>query len=284
MRARNLEPRAYTNAPIDLNFLLVGYQNSSGALLFDPAIEITDASAEVNLAFLGYVHTLDVAGNSAKIGILLPYASLAVEGKVNDDFREGEKHGLADPSLFFSVNLYGAPALSLNEFKAYQQDTIVGVTFKVSPPLGVYDADELINIGTNRWTFEPGLGISKALGSWIVEGSAAATFYTDNNAFDGGNTRQQDPIYSIQLHLTYNFPRNIWLAVSSTYYNGGRTTIADKSNADLQQNWRTGLTLALPVDRLNSIKLFASRGVSTRTGNNYDALGIAWQYRWGGGF
>jgi len=52
---------------------------------------------------------------------------------------------------------------------------------------------------------------------------------------------------------------------------------------DLQQNWRTGFTLALPVNRKHSIKLFGSSGVSTRTGNNYDALGITWQYRWGGG-
>ena len=54
-------------------------------------------------------------------------------------------------------------------------------------------------------------------------------------------------------------------------------------NNDLQQNWRLGATLALPVDRLNSIKFYASSGVSARTGNNYDLVGVAWQYRWGGG-
>ena len=70
-RARSLEPRAYSNAPTDLNFLLIGYQNSSGALLFDPAIEITDASAEVNLAFLGYANTMDIAGKSAKVRMTL---------------------------------------------------------------------------------------------------------------------------------------------------------------------------------------------------------------------
>jgi hypothetical protein len=26
-----------------------------------------------------------------------------------------------------------------------------------------------------------------------------------------------------------------------------------------------------------------STGVSTRTGSDFDAIGIAWQYRWGGG-
>ena len=42
--------------------------------------------------------------------------------------------------------------------------------------------------------------------------------------------------------------------------------------------------MAIPVDRYNSVKLYASTGASTRTGTEFSALGIAWQYRWGGGF
>ena len=51
---------------------------------------------------------------------------------------------------------------------------------------------------------------------------------------------------------------------------------------DLQQNWRWGATLD---DRStdNSIKLYVSSGVAARTGNNFDVVGIAWQYRWGAG-
>lgn len=41
--------------------------------------------------------------------------------------------------------------------------------------------------------------------------------------------------------------------------------------------------LALPVDRRNSIKRHASKGVSVRTGDNFDILGVAWKHRWDGG-
>jgi len=34
---------------------------------------------------------------------------------------------------------------------------------------------------------------------------------------------------------------------------------------------------------LNSVKFYASSGVAARTGNGYDAIGVAWQHRWGGG-
>jgi hypothetical protein len=44
-----------------------------------------------------------------------------------------------------------------------------------------------------------------------------------------------------------------------------------------------GATLAIPRQPRNSLKLYASNGVSSRTGNDFDLLGLAWQYRWGGG-
>lgn len=79
--AQTLEPRAYSNAPVGINFLLVGYQRCPrGALLFDPAVPITDANANIDIVLPGYVHTLDVAGKSAKVGVLLPYASLSADG------------------------------------------------------------------------------------------------------------------------------------------------------------------------------------------------------------
>ena len=43
--------------------------------------------------------------------------------------------GFADPRFRLSVNLYGAPALTLEEFAAYEQNVIVGVSVQVAAPL-----------------------------------------------------------------------------------------------------------------------------------------------------
>ena len=284
VHAQSLEPRAYSNAPVGMNFLLVGYQYSDGALLFDPALPITDANAKVDMGFMGYVRTLDIAGNSAKAGVILPYAFLSADGYVAGDYRTRVADGIADPAFYFSYNFYGAPALSVKDFNNFKQDTIIGFTFKLTAPLGVYNEDKLLNIGTNRWSFKPELGISKALGRWRLEGSAAAIIYTDNNNFDNGSTRQQNPIYTMQAHIIYSFKNHIWAAISTTYYTGGQTSIDGVEKNDLQKNWRTGFTLAVPISRNHSVKLFGNSGVSTRTGTDYDSLGIAWQYRWGEGF
>jgi len=47
---------------------------------------------------------------------------------------------------------------------------------------------------------------------------------------------------------------------------------------------RGGFTVALPINRQNSIKLNASTGIYTRTGTEFSLVGLAWQYRWGGGY
>ena len=132
-------------------------------------------------------------------------------------------NGFANPLFRLSVNLYGAPALTLKEFADYQQDLIVGASLQISAPWSQYDSSRVVNIGTNRWSFKPEVGVSKAVGPWTLELSAAATLYTDNNDFFGGTKREQDPIYSFQGHAIYAFPRGAWGSLDATYFTGGRT-------------------------------------------------------------
>jgi len=282
--AQELEPRAYTNTPVGLNFLIAGYAYSSGGVATDPALPIKDAHLHIHSAILAYARSLNVLGTSGKVDVVLPYAWLSGSAEVVGQPQEREVSGLADPRLRFSVNLYGAPALSVEEFTSYKQDLIVGASLQVGIPLGQYDSEKLVNLGTNRWSVKPELGISKAWGRLTIEASGGITFYTTNDDFFGGKSRSQEPLYSLQGHLSYNFSRGMWVGLDGTYYTGGRTTTDGVKDNNFQGNTRVGATFALPVNRYNSIKLFASTGVSTRTGGNFDTVGIAWQYRWGGGF
>ena len=281
--AQSMEPRAYSNAPVGMNFLLLGYVYQQGDVLLDPSVPVKDLNVEVHTAFLGYSRLLDVFGKSGRIDMIVPYAWLSGSGKVQEKERDRHVSGFADPGVRFSVNLYGAPALSFEGFKNYRQDTILGVGLLTTMPLGQYEPEKLANIGTNRWSFKPEVGISQALGRWTLEAIGGVTFFTKNDEFLGSQTREQDPIYSLQGHLIYNFPLGIWAALNATYYTGGRTSIDGVKGDDIQKNWRFGATLTLPVNRHNSIKLYASTGVYARRGENFDIVGFAWQYRWGGG-
>jgi hypothetical protein len=281
--AAEIEPRSYVNTPVGVNFLLAGYTYSDGGLSTAASSPIKDARLHMHTAILAYARALDVWGKSGKIDLIVPYSELSGSAKVAGETRRRDISGLNDPRLRFSVNFYGAPALSVQEFANYQQDLIIGASLQVSLPTGQYDDDKLVNLGNNRWSVKPDMGISKAWGAFALEVSSGVTFFTENEDYFGGKTLDQDPVYSTQVHVTYNFRRGIWAALSGTWDYGGRTTIDGVRSDDSDNNWRVGATLALPVNRYNSIKLFASSGVHTTTGTDYDLIGVVWQHRWGKG-
>ena len=41
------------------------------------------------------------------------------------------------------------------------------------------------------------------------------------------------------------------------------------------------MTYALPLNAQHSLKFYANTGVITRIGNDFDTLGVAWQFRFG---
>lgn len=192
-------------------------------------------------------------------------------------------NGFANPRYRFSINLFGAPALSLQQFRDYQQDLVIGASVQVQAPMSQYNGDRLLNLGTNRWFVKPGVGVTKVLGRWTLELAAGATFYGDNDNFFGGKLREQDPLFSLQGYIIYQFKSGIWLALDGTFYTGGRTTTNGLESDDRQESTRYGATLSLPINRNNSVKLFASTGATAHIGSDFDTAGVAWQYRWGGG-
>ena len=280
---QDIEPRAYSNAPIGVNFVIVGYAYTRGGVAFDPALPVKNPQLETSNAVLAYARVLDFWGSSGTVSAIVPYTWLDGTAEFAGQTVPREVDGFADARFRLSVNLHGAPALTLKEFANYRQDLIIGASLLVVAPTGQYDPGKLVNIGTHRWSFTPEVGVSKAIGPWTLEFAAGATLYTDNDNFFGGNTRSQETLYSMHAHAIYNFRSGIWASFDATYLNGGRTTVGGTRNEDLQQNWRLGGTLTIPVDARNSVRLYASSGVSSRTGNDYDLVGIAWQYRWGAG-
>lgn len=278
--AADIEPRAYVNIPVGMNFLITGYSYSYGGLSTEDSSPIKNAHLQIHYGVLAYVRALDVWGKSGKIDIILPYSHLSGRAEVVGQSRERNVSGFNDPRFRFSVNFYGAPALSLKEFADYQQDLIIGASIQMSAPLGQYDKDKLVNLGNNRWFVKPDIGISRTWGKLMLELSTGIFVFSKNTDFFGGKTLEKDPVFSTQLHVTYNLDPGVWAALSGTYDYGGRTTIDGVRNDDLESNSRVGATISLPMNRNNSIKLFVSNGVSTRIGIDYTMAGIVWQYRW----
>jgi Putative MetA-pathway of phenol degradation len=280
---QEIEPRAFSNAPVGVNFLVGGYAFTSGSLSTDPAVPVRNAQLETSSGVLAYVRAIDLWGMSAKVDAILPYTRLSGTADFAGRQIERKVDGFGDARFRLSVNFYGAPALTPQEFTAYRQDLIIGASLQVSAPTGQYDPSRVVNLGTNRWSLRPEIGASKALGRLTLELAAGATVYTENTNFLGGNRRSEDPIYGLQSHVIYNFRSGIWASADVTWFTGGRTSINGERNSDLQRNWRLGATVSVPLSERYSLRFSGSGGVAARTGNNYTLVGVALQYRWGGG-
>jgi len=280
VQAQDLEPRAYLNIPVGVNFVVAGYSHLSGGVLFDPAVPLDNANIKINGSIFAYARSIKVGSMSGKFDAILPYAWLSGTADFQGQPGSREVSGLADARVRMSVNFLGAPALPMAGFRDYKQNFVLGGSLQVYLPVGQYDPDKLVNLGTNRFTFKPELGMSKTTGPVVIELTAGVAFYTVNHDFYQGKTRAQAPIGSLQGHLSYNFKNGMWMAMDGTYYWGGHTTLDGVEGNDLQENTRFGFTFVTPINMHHSLKLTASTGVSTRTGTDFDAFAILWQYRW----
>ncbi len=282
-QAQELEPRAYSNLPMGLNFLATGYAHSQGGLSIDPSLPLDDAHLKIDTGVVAYVRGMNLWGNSGKFDVIVPYSHLSGTALVAGQPMERVVSGLSDPRFRLSVNFYGAPALTLAQYPAYHQDLVIGASVQVAPPWGQYDSSRVINLGTHRWSIKPDVGFSKAFAPFTIDLTAGVTLFSRNDDYFGGQSLDQAPIYSVQTNLSYDFGRGIWASFGATFYRGGRTTVNDALKDDALSNSRMGLTVAVPIDRYYSIKFNASSGISTRTGTSFDTVGLVLQYRWGAG-
>jgi len=279
--AQELEPRAYAANPVGVAFLLVGWSRSTGAVLTDPTLPISDIKATVDIAPAGVGYTFNVAGKVAQAVVALPYAWADVSGQVFEQSRTVTRSGLADTRIRFAVNLRGNDAMGIRDFVKAPRRTIVGVSVVVSAPTGQYYADKLINIGTNRWAFKPEVGLSVPKGKWDLDAYLGTWLFAGNDDyFPGGVNRTQSALAALQGHGAYTFRPRLWLAADGTWYVGGKPTVGEGTPGAQVNNVRLGLTLSVPAGRQQSIKLAYSAGATVRTGTDFKTFSVGWSRIW----
>jgi hypothetical protein len=278
--SQELEARAYAPNPVGARFLLVSYAHSDGDVLLDAASPIEDFEIRSDSLATGLGGTFELASRVASLGIVVPYVDGTATGRVNGVADRADREGFGDLRLRFTMSLLPGSALSPADFARTPPDRTMGISIVVNAPTGQYDGDKLINLGTNRWAFRPEFGGSRRFGRWNLDGSLGVWLFADNQDFFGGKVRSQDPLPTLQAHLSYTFAPRLWLGASGTWYTGGTTSVDGVSDRNRQDNSRAGLTLAVPVGKQNSIKLAWSKGVTARFGGDLETYSVSWQYLW----
>lgn len=280
--AQDLEPRAYSASPVGTNFVVLAFGRSTGEVLLDPTLPVTDVRATLNIPAMAYGRTFGLFGRQALATIVLPYVWGSIEGSVGEQRREISRSGLADLRGRIAFNLYGSPALSPHEFaKRTRRSLIVGTSLSFTAPTGQYDRTKLINIGTNRWSFKPEIGFSLPVKAFYFDTYIGAWFFTENDAFFPGSVRRtQNSITTTQAHVSYTIRRGLWLAADWTWYGGGEISADGGPENSRRNNTRVGATLSFPLNKSQSVKFAYSRGVTARSGQDFKTLSAAWQFAW----
>ena len=278
--AQDVEPRRWSQIPTGTNFIGIGLGYSSGDIYLDPVLQIENAEYDMVSAGLVYMRTFGLFGKSARFDVRLPYASGNWQGDVAGEFTEVDRQGFGDPRVRLSMLLYGGPAETPQEFASNpKSNTVVGAAIAVTAPYGEYFADKLINLGANRWTVHPQLGITHTRGKWTYELTGSAFFYSDNDEFFNGTELENDPLYAVQAHFIYTLRPGLWMSFSSAYGSGAKAAINGIKKDSKAANWLNALSISLPINRFHGLKFtYLNLRTQNDTGADSDGILAAYSY------
>ncbi|MGB5440299.1 MAG: transporter, partial [Gammaproteobacteria bacterium] len=136
-------------------------------------------------------------------------------------------------------------------------------------------------LGQNRYIIRPQVGINHTRGKWTTEVTGEVAFYSDNDEFFNGNTREQDPTYIIHGHLTHTFRPGLSLGAGIGYDYSGESTINGIEKDDIKQDIGWALRFTYPINRQSgfNVAYIGTRKLES-TGLDSDTLTTGLSFSW----
>lgn len=249
--AQDLEIRRWNHLPADKNFITANYGRTEGDISLDPALRIENAKVELDTWLLGYIRTFELLDRTARVEVRQAWQSGTWSGLLDGTQTSVSREGLSDTFVRFAVNLVGAPPLDGKAYAEYRAatkvETIVGAALGVNLPTGDYLKDKLINLGSNRFTFRPQIGVHQQYYNWSFEATGTASVYTENSSFFNGNELDQAPYYAVDASIDYSFSSGIWASLSAAVGVGGLSTVNGVEKADRREDFGWSVSAGFPI-------------------------------------
>jgi hypothetical protein len=258
-RAQDDGPRVYQLAPkgaqVFTAFAVVKRGNEGP----EPGEVALGAKTDNNLLVFRYARTFDWLGRAVTPFVIAPTGQVKVE-------QGGTSHtssGFGDAQIGATVGLLGAPALPREAYPTFRPTLSTSLLARVFFPTGAYSRESPVNLGANRFAYQLGLPTTFPFGHAYGDPQLTAlellptvTFYGPNDApFGAASKRTQDPLFSLEGHLTHNFSRRIWASADVLLRSGGETTADGVANDDPVRGWSAGASAAFPLTRAANLIL-----------------------------
>lgn len=282
--AQFTDPRTYENTPVGTNQVELGYAFARANTSIDTSIVVAGAEFDLHQGSVGYTRYFGGLHRLMWVEAAVPFANLG--GSIAGTNLHGSTAGAGDSSYAVGMLLKGGPALSAAQFEHDTPRTIVGVSVAVTAPTGSYDAARLLNLGADRWSFKPEIGLSHPFGpdrKWVLDVHGNVYWYTDNTSYRGREVLRQEPLVGLEGHISYSFSDRIWTSFD-VRYSGRAATLIDGVNQDNpQRNFVVGSETNISVTGSSSLIVGFGKAVVHRNGPAVAGVTVKYDYTWGGG-
>jgi hypothetical protein len=234
--------RYYVNTPVDTHLVTTTFNGVRSNTWADPAIGDSEIRSRNQTLSLSYNYIASFGDRTGGFGISVPWTSLLSYDVASDQLLL-DQNGKGDVALTFDYNLFGAPALSREEFARHTAGDYAGLHFSLTTPTGSYDAGREANIGANRWSLKSTLNYSitrdSGLSWWDFYPSVR--LFSDNRDIADTGLLSQNALWGLEAHYSRNVIGPAWLSAGLIGSLGGKTRI----NGEMLEDSRRDLRLAL---------------------------------------
>ena len=229
--------RDYLNAPKDswVTFYNIGYSTSVTPVEGGEDFGVPKFGTGVLSQSVIITRVMDFWGRTGGVSLIVPYLDLSLDaGGYNT-----QQAGLGDLSFALESNIFGAPALSKEEFKKWTPETFSSIHFVLTAPTGPYDANNVLNTGSNRWIFTPTINYSYTPngGRTWLEAYGTMKLFSENQA----TQTDQYPLFLFEGHASQNVTDKLWFSADAYYNVGGETRVSGEAQDNAADTLRLGV-------------------------------------------
>ena len=280
-------PKAQLMMPVDANLVAPTYIDLSGNYNPSGSILVPGAEVKPTLGVLSYKRSFALGGRYAEFWLVPIYGDIEATGTVADP-RTGEtvalgvdSSGLGDPLVAFKLGLVGTQPMTLPELARTPQSFQLSAFVSASLPLGDYDSDRPLNIGTNVLALRFGAPMVVPLGDprtqTFLEIHPSVTFFEDNDDPNlGADTREQDLLFAVESHLSRLLSRKFWGSLDLRYRRGGETTTDGVSDDNEQDVLGGGVTLGYAITPRMGLQVSYGEVLTENDGSELEMIRLKW--------
>ena len=212
----------------------------------------------------------DFFGFTADANILIPFVNMELDaGGVNTN-----TSGMGDPGLvatiWFIDDKLSKRYLALAEY--------------VFIPIGDYQNDGSLTAGSNRWQGKTSINFTQGFEvipnhDMYLELGFGLDYYSENDDYGPeSQTMSQDPVYTLDAHISYDITKNMWISADYCGVWGGAQSFGGNHNQGEQNTQTVGGSFSYMITPNTNILLQYSKDIYVENGIKSDNLLMRFMY------